>query len=207
MTRNANDRDLRVIARVDAVSHAYKKVVALDGVSLEFAGGRMIGIVGPDGVGKSTLLGLIAGARRLQQGAVEVLGGDMRSSRHRTKISPRIAYMPQGLGKSLYEALSIHENLMFFGRMFGLGGDDLKSRIEQLTKATGLHPFLDRPAGKLSGGMKQKLGLCCMLTEHSTCVPRVGHTFDPVSLWQFGRVSTHPRCASMAAATSAATAS
>lgn len=189
MTRNANDRDLRVIARVDAVSHAYKKVVALNGVSLEFAGGRMIGIVGPDGVGKSTLLGLIAGARRLQQGAVEVLGGDMRSSRHRTKISPRIAYMPQGLGKSLYEALSIHENLMFFGRMFGLGGDDLKSRIEQLTKATGLHPFLDRPAGKLSGGMKQKLGLCCALIHDPDLMildePTTG--VDPLSrrqLWE-----------------------
>lgn len=178
-----------VIAKVEAVSHAYKKVVALDGVSLEFARGRMIGVVGPDGVGKSTLLGLISGARRLQKGTLEVLGGDMRSARHRTNVSPRIAYMPQGLGKSLYEALSIKENLTFFGHMFGLGGSDLASRIEQLSKATGLHPFLNRPAGKLSGGMKQKLGLCCALIHDPDLMildePTTG--VDPLSrrqLWE-----------------------
>ena len=159
MTVEAAEVGTPIVARVQAVSHAYKKVVALEDVSLEFTRGRMIGVVGPDGVGKSTLLGLVAGARRIQEGTLEVLGGDMRSSRHRTKVSPRIAYMPQGLGKSLYQALSIRENLEFFGRMFGLGRDDLQVRIQQLTKATGLHPFLDRPAGKLSGGMKQKLSL------------------------------------------------
>ncbi len=178
-----------MIARVNDVSHAYKKAVALDGVSLEFSKGLMIGVVGPDGVGKSTLLGLVAGARRLQEGTIEVLGGDMRSSRHRTKVSPRIAYMPQGLGKSLYEALSIHENLKFFGQMFGLRGEDLQSRIEQLTKTTGLYPFLNRPAGKLSGGMKQKLGLCCALIHDPDLMildePTTG--VDPLSrrqLWE-----------------------
>ncbi|NNF25379.1 MAG: ribosome-associated ATPase/putative transporter RbbA [Rhodobacteraceae bacterium] len=181
--------DTPVIARVHGVSHAYKKVRALDDVSLELASGRMIGVVGPDGVGKSTLLGLIAGARRLQEGTLEVLGGDMRASRHRTKISPRIAYMPQGLGKSLYESLSIRENLEFFGRMFGLGREDLQQRIEQLSRATALHPFLDRPAGKLSGGMKQKLGLCCALIHDPDLMildePTTG--VDPLSrrqLWE-----------------------
>ena len=113
----------------------------------------------------------------------------MRSSRHRTKVSPRIAYMPQGLGKSLYEALSIHENLKFFGQMFGLRGEDLQSRIEQLTKVTGLYPFLNRPAGKLSGGMKQKLGLCCALIHDPDLMildePTTG--VDPLSrrqLWE-----------------------
>ncbi len=189
MTRRAEAGNAGVVARVSSVSHAYKKVVALDDVSLEFVRGRMIGVVGPDGVGKSTLLGLIAGARRLQDGTLDVLGGDMRSARHRTKISPSIAYMPQGLGKSLYESLSVYENLRFFGQMFGLGGEDLRRRIEQLTKATGLHPFLTRPAGKLSGGMKQKLGLCCALVHDPDLMildePTTG--VDPLSrrqLWE-----------------------
>lgn len=160
MTPDSSAGASPIVARVDGVSHSYKKVVALDAVSFDFASGRMIGVVGPDGVGKSTLLGLIAGARRLQHGTLEVLGGDMRSARHRTRVSPRIAYMPQGLGKSLYEVLSIRENLEFFGQMFELEPEDLRLRVEDLTRATGLHPFLDRPAGKLSGGMKQKLGLC-----------------------------------------------
>ncbi|MDJ1008557.1 MAG: ribosome-associated ATPase/putative transporter RbbA [Paracoccaceae bacterium] len=177
------------VARVSEVSHAYKKTVALDAVSYDFAEGRMIGVVGPDGVGKSTLLGLIAGARRLQTGTLDVLGGDMRSSRHRARVSPRIAYMPEGLGKSLYEALSVRENLEFFGRMFALGAGDLATRIDQLTKATGLYPFLDRPAGKLSGGMKQKLGLCCALIHDPDLMildePTTG--VDPLSrrqLWE-----------------------
>lgn len=189
MTPEAGEEANQIVARVGGVSHAYKKVVALDDVSFEFGSGKMIGVVGPDGVGKSTLLGLIAGARRLQEGTLEVLGGDMRASRHRTRVSPRIAYMPQGLGKSLYEALSIRENLEFFGRMFGLGRDDLRKRIDQLTRATGLHPFLGRPAGKLSGGMKQKLGLCCALIHDPDLMildePTTG--VDPLSrrqLWE-----------------------
>jgi len=189
MTREIAEDDTAIVARVRGVSHAYKKVVALDDLSLDLAGGRMVGVVGPDGVGKSTLLGLLAGARRLQTGTLKVLGGDMRSARHRTQVSPRIAYMPQGLGKSLYEALSIRENLEFFGRMFALGRNDLQARIEQLTQATGLHPFLDRPAGKLSGGMKQKLGLCCALIHDPDLMildePTTG--VDPLSrrqLWE-----------------------
>ena len=189
MTPETDSDASAIVARVSGVSHAYKKVVALDKVSFDFARGRMVGVVGPDGVGKSTLLGLVAGARRLQEGTLDVLGGDMRSSRHRTRVSPRIAYMPQGLGKSLYEALSIRENLEFFGRMFGLGSNDLRTRIEQLTRATGLHPFLDRPAGKLSGGMKQKLGLCCALIHDPDLMildePTTG--VDPLSrrqLWE-----------------------
>ena len=189
MTPETATKGPSIVARVCGVSHTYKRVVALDDVSFDFASGRLVGVVGPDGVGKSTLLGLIAGARRLQVGSVEVLDGDMRSSRHRTKVSPRIAYMPQGLGKSLYEALSIRENLEFFGKMFGLDRDDLRLRVEQLTKATGLHPFLDRPAGKLSGGMKQKLGLCCALIHDPDLMildePTTG--VDPLSrrqLWE-----------------------
>ena len=182
-------RDSHFIATVRNIKHTYKKVVALDDVTLDIRAGQMIGVVGPDGVGKSTLLGLVAGARKLQSGQLHVLGGDMGSARHRTQISPRIAYMPQGLGKSLYAPLSIRENLQFFASMFGLHREQQELRIEQLTKATGLHPFLDRPAGKLSGGMKQKLGLCCALIHDPDLMildePTTG--VDPLSrrqLWE-----------------------
>jgi ribosome-dependent ATPase len=123
----------------------------------------MVGLIGPDGVGKSSLLSLIAGARALQGGEIQVLGGDMRSKKHRDAVCPRIAYMPQGLGKNLYPTLSVEENLQFFGRLFGHDAAERRARIDDLTQSTGLQKFLSRPAGKLSGGMKQKLALCCAL--------------------------------------------
>ena len=101
--------------------------------------------------------------RIIQEGTVEVLGGDMASKAHRKLVCPRIAYMPQGLGKNLYPTLSVEENLQFFARLFGHGAAERRQRIDELTQATGLFKFLERPAGKLSGGMKQKLGLCCAL--------------------------------------------
>ena len=111
--------------------------------------------IGPDGVGKSSLLSLLAGARVIQEGRIEVLGGDMAEKSHRDQICPRIAYMPQGLGKNLYPTLSVEENLQFFGRLFGHDAAERRRRIDDLTRSTGLHPFLSRPAGKLSGGMKR----------------------------------------------------
>ena len=148
-------------AVLDGVRHRYGDVEALRNITLDIPAGRMVGLIGPDGVGKSTLLGLIAGARRIQAGRVQALGGDIGSRRHRRAVCPRIAYMPQGLGKNLYMDLTVAENLHFFGRLFGQGGAERERRIAALLAATGLDPFPDRPAGKLSGGMKQKLGLCC----------------------------------------------
>lgn len=150
-------------ARVCGVSHRHGKAPALDGVSLEVAAGSMVGLIGPDGAGKSTLLSLVAGARRLQEGAVEVLGGDMADPGHRSRTCPRIAYLPQGLGRNLYPTLTVEENLQFFARLFGHAPGERRRRIDALTETTGLRDFLDRPAGKLSGGMRQKLGLCCAL--------------------------------------------
>jgi ribosome-dependent ATPase len=147
----------------------------------------MVGLIGPDGVGKSTLMGLIAGAKRLQRGHVATLDGDMSDARHRAATGGRIAYMPQGLGRNLYHDLSLRENLEFFGKLFGLGRAERAARIERLTRATGLHPFRDRLAGKLSGGMKQKLGLCSALIHDPDFLlldePTTG--VDPLSRRQF----------------------
>lgn len=175
------------VARLAGVSLRYGKSVALDGIDLEVPAGCMVGLIGPDGVGKSSLLSLLAGARAVQQGAVEALGGDMRAKRHRDAVCPRIAYMPQGLGKNLYATLSVEENLQFFGRLFGHDKAERRRRIDDLTRSTGLQPFLGRPAGKLSGGMKQKLGLCCALIHDPDLLildePTTG--VDPLARAQF----------------------
>ncbi|HRX53282.1 MAG TPA: ATP-binding cassette domain-containing protein, partial [Verrucomicrobiales bacterium] len=126
------------IARLSGISLRRGKTLALDGVNLEFPAGRMLGLIGPDGVGKSSLLALISGAHAIQQGEVEVLGGLMREKRHRETACPRIAYMPQGLGKNLYPALSVEENLQFFGRLFGHDRSERRRRIDALTSTTGL---------------------------------------------------------------------
>ncbi|HCE93429.1 MAG: multidrug ABC transporter ATP-binding protein [Burkholderiales bacterium GWA2_64_37] len=175
------------VARLRGVGQRYGRTVALADIDLEVAAGRMVGLIGPDGVGKSSLLALVAGARAVQQGAVEVLGGDMAKSRHRSRVCPRIAYMPQGLGKNLYPTLSVEENLQFFGRLFGHDAAERRRRIDELTRSTGLYPFLARPAGKLSGGMKQKLALCCALIHDPDLLildePTTG--VDPLARAQF----------------------
>ena len=145
------------VARVSAVSHRYASTLALDKVELEIPSGRMVGLIGPDGVGKSTLLGILAGVRRIQTGTVQVLGGDMRNHRHRTALCPRVAYMPQGLGRNLYMTLSVFENIDFFARLFGQQRAEREWRIRELLQATGLAPFAGRAAGKLSGGMKRRM--------------------------------------------------
>ena len=147
----------------------------------------MVGLIGPDGVGKSSLLSLISGARVIEQGGVMVLGGDMRDPKHRRDVCPRIAWMPQGLGKNLYHTLSVYENVDFFARLFGHDKAEREVRINELLTSTGLAPFRDRPAGKLSGGMKQKLGLCCALIHDPELLildePTTG--VDPLSRAQF----------------------
>ncbi|TDX76810.1 ribosome-dependent ATPase [Neorhizobium sp. R1-B] len=175
------------VARLTGVSHTYGTTLALDGISLDIPQGRMAGFIGPDGVGKSTLLSLIAGARSIQRGDVQALGGDMRAGRHRRRVCPAIAYMPQGLGRNLYPTLSVFENADFFGSLFGQNKAERQQRIRTLLKRTGLAGFEDRPAGKLSGGMKQKLSLCCALLHDPDLLildePTTG--VDPLSRRQF----------------------
>ncbi|HCI6149123.1 ribosome-associated ATPase/putative transporter RbbA [Klebsiella quasipneumoniae] len=175
------------VARLDNVGQRFGTTVALRDISLAIPARRMVGLIGPDGVGKSSLLSLIAGARAIEQGNVMVLGGDMRDVHHRREVCPKIAWMPQGLGKNLYHTLSVYENVDFFARLFGHDKAERESRINELLQSTGLAPFRDRPAGKLSGGMKQKLGLCCALIHDPQLLildePTTG--VDPLSRAQF----------------------
>jgi ribosome-dependent ATPase len=190
MTEHTKVRELTKAAsvvKISKVTHRYGNNFALDDINLALPAGSMVGLIGPDGVGKSSLLALIAGARAVQQGEIEVLAGNMRDSRFRTAVSPRIAYMPQGLGKNLYPTLSVFENIDFFGRLFGQEKKERQHRIKDLLKSTGLEAFADRPAEKLSGGMKQKLGLCCALIHDPELLildePTTG--VDPLSRRQF----------------------
>src|SRR5579871_888669 len=178
---------LAPVVRLSGVSLCFGKTQALQGVTLNIPAQRLTGLIGPDGVGKSSLMSLVAGARKAQQGRVDALGGDMGDMGHRDAVCPLIAYMPQGLGKNLYPTLSVEENLQFFARLFGHGAPERRRRIDSLTRSTGLYPFLKRPAGKLSGGMKQKLGLCCALIHDPDLLildePTTG--VDPLARSQF----------------------
>jgi ribosome-dependent ATPase len=175
------------VAQVENITQRYGKMVALDGVTIDLPAGCMVGLIGPDGVGKSSLLSMIAGARQIQSGRVIVLDNDMADSRARSEICPRIAYMPQGLGKNLYADLSVRENIEFFGRLFGQSRAKRDAMIAELLWSTGLAPFSDRMAKKLSGGMRQKLGLCCCLIHDPDLLildePTTG--VDPLSRRRF----------------------
>ncbi len=174
-------------ARVSGITQRYGKTLALDDVSIDIPANKMIGVIGPDGVGKSTLLGILAGVRKMQSGTAEVLGGNIDDAKFRNLVSGRIAYLPQGLGKNLYPTLSIFENVDFFGRLFGQSKEERDWRIDDLFASTDLTPFRERPAGKLSGGMKQKLGLCCSLIHDPDLLildePTTG--VDPLARRQF----------------------
>ncbi|EMH6515125.1 ribosome-associated ATPase/putative transporter RbbA [Raoultella planticola] len=175
------------VALLEHVGQRFGTTVALRDITLSIPARQMVGLIGPDGVGKSSLLSLISGARVIEQGNVMVLGGDMRDARHRRDVCPKIAWMPQGLGKNLYHTLSVYENVDFFARLFGHDKAERENRINELLRSTGLDPFRDRPAGKLSGGMKQKLGLCCALIHDPQLLildePTTG--VDPLSRAQF----------------------
>jgi ribosome-dependent ATPase len=175
------------VVSIQNVTHRYGKTRALDGISLDIPPGLMVGVIGPDGVGKSTLMGLIAGAKKMQEGKITVLNGDIADARHRRDACPRIAYMPQGLGKNLYLELSVRDNVDFMARLFGLSAAERPAKVKELLDATGLGPFPERPAGKLSGGMKQKVGLCGALVHEPDLLildePTTG--VDPLSRRQF----------------------
>jgi len=175
------------IVRLENVSHRYGASMALDGVTIDIPARKMVGVIGPDGVGKSTMLALISGVRIIQQGKVIVFDKDLSVAANLKILRGRVAYMPQGLGRNLYPTLSVFENIDFFGRLFGQSQTERRTRITELLTSTGLDPFEDRPAGKLSGGMKQKLSLCCALINDPDLLildePTTG--VDPLSRGQF----------------------
>ncbi|MBX9406258.1 ribosome-associated ATPase/putative transporter RbbA [Pseudomonas baetica] len=169
------------------IVHRYGKQQALSDIAFSLPVGTRCGLIGPDGAGKSSLLGLIAGVKALQQGQLDVLGGPIQDRHHRNTLYARIAFMPQGLGGNLYPELSITENIQFFATLFGLSNAESEQRMHNLLLATDLLKFADRPAGKLSGGMKQKLGLCCALIHEPDLLildePTTG--VDPLSRRRF----------------------
>ena len=160
-------------------------VRALDDVSLEVPAGTLTALVGPDGAGKTTLLRLAAGLMRADEGALQVLGIDV--AKDPQAVQDRISYMPQRFG--LYEDLSVQENLDLYADLHGVERAARQARYARLMEMTDLGRFTARPAGKLSGGMKQKLGLACTLVRSPALLlldePTVG--VDPLSrreLWQ-----------------------
>ncbi|MGO4391382.1 ATP-binding cassette domain-containing protein [Variovorax sp. M-6] len=162
--------------------------LALDDVSLEIPAGTLAALVGPDGAGKTTLLRLAAGLMRADRGRLEVLGIDVASRPQ--AVQDRISYMPQRFG--LYEDLSVQENLDLYADLHGVDKATRRERYARLMAMTDLGRFTARPAGKLSGGMKQKLGLACTLVRSPELLlldePTVG--VDPLSrreLWEIVR--------------------
>ncbi len=160
-------------------------VMALDDISIAVDRGTLAAIVGPDGAGKTTLIRLIAGLMPLDGGKLTVLGFDV--ARDPQQVQDRIAYMPQRFG--LYDDLSVQENLDLYADLHGLSITDRMTRYPELLEMTALAPFTTRLAGKLSGGMKQKLGLACTLVGSPALLlldePTVG--VDPLSrreLWE-----------------------
>jgi len=172
--------------RVHNVSKSFGDDPALDGVDLVPQPGVIYGLVGPDGAGKSTLLRIMAGIMRPDQGFVDWQGEDI--FKRPWQYKENIAYMPQRFG--LYEDLSIEENIFFFGQLFGMRDRAIRQRLDSLYGFSGLGPFRKRLAGKLSGGMKQKLGLCCCLVHDPQLLlldePTNG--VDPVSRREFWKI-------------------
>ena len=132
--------DEQVVARVERVTHRYGKTFALNDLTLDIPAQCMAGMIGPDGVGKSTLLALISGVRKIQAGKVTVLDGDMADERHRRASYGRIAYMPQGLGRNLYPTLSVFDNIDFFGRLFGQGAAERRDAHRRASESHGARP-------------------------------------------------------------------
>lgn len=172
--------------RAENLTKRFGATTAVSRLSFDVHDGEIFGIVGPDGAGKSTLLRLIAGILVPGEGSVEIRGVNVQ--RNPYLIKENLAYMPQRFG--LYEDLTVEENIYFFGRLFGVSAGDIRKRLPRLYEFSRLEPFRDRPAGKLSGGMKQKLGLACCLVHRPGLIlldePTNG--VDPVSRREFWKI-------------------
>ena len=178
-----------VILKLDAVTKLFKgnehDIRALDDVSFQIQTGNVTGLIGPDGAGKTTLMRLVSGLLLPNSGNIEVMNIDVVSNP--LEVQTQLGYMPQRFG--LYEDLTVQQNLDLYADLQNVSHKDRKPRFDQLMQMTGMSPFTKRLAGKLSGGMKQKLGLACTLLRSPKLLlldePTVG--VDPVSrreLWE-----------------------
>lgn len=175
------------LIRLDGVSKRFEEQgrAAIDRLSIIFDAGRINGLVGPDGAGKTTLIRLMAGLLAPSEGTIRVAGFDPVAEP--SALRAAVAYMPQRFG--LYEDLTVMENLTLYADIRGVVGSERRQRFDELLAFTGLGPFTKRLAGRLSGGMKQKLGLACALVKVPRLLlldePSVG--VDPISrreLWR-----------------------
>lgn len=141
--------------------YARGKVQAVRDISFDIPKGSIFGLIGPDGAGKTSVVQMLAGVLRRHTGEAQVAGYDV--FKHPEKVKQRIGYMPQGLGLNLYDSLSVKENIEFFRDLRQVPADQFEDNFDRLLNMTRLSPFLSRPAGKLSGGMRQKLALICTL--------------------------------------------
>ncbi len=175
------------IIKVEAFGKSYRKTVAVSDVNLEVRRGQLYGLLGPDGAGKSSLMKAVAGVMSFEAGNVGVFDVRLDSEAASETIKDRIGFMPQGLGLNLYPELSVEENIDFFARLRLVPEHELFERKQQLLAMTRLAPFRNRLMKKLSGGMKQKLGLICTLIHEPELLildePTTG--VDPVSRRDF----------------------
>jgi drug efflux transport system ATP-binding protein len=171
---------------VSGLSKAFPGVKAVDNLSFEVRTGEIFGLVGPDGAGKTTTLRMLAGVMSPDSGGATIAGFDV--VRDPEGVKHHLSYMPQRFG--LYEDLTVKENIRFYADLFGVVRADREERSAQLLKAAGMAEFSERLAGKLSGGMKQKLGLVCALIHRPKVIlldePTTG--VDPVSRRDFWRI-------------------
>jgi ABC-2 type transport system ATP-binding protein len=175
-----------VAIRAIGLTKSFPGVLAVDGLTFDVRAGEIFGLVGPDGAGKTTALRMLAGIMPPDAGQASVAGCDVVRNPERAKHS--LSYMPQRFG--LYEDLSVDENIRFYADLFGVNRKERKQRSEELLQAAGMNEFRTRLAGKLSGGMKQKLCLVCALIHRPQVVlldePTTG--VDPVSRRDFWRI-------------------
>lgn len=171
------------VAKVHNLTKSFKEVQAVKGVSFEVSRGEVFGLVGPDGAGKTTTMRILAAILKPDDGTAEIL--NLNTATSREKIHDKIAYQSQRFG--LYQDLTVEENIRFYADMYGVKRSELSTSMEKLLDWSSLTEFRKRPAGKLSGGMKQKLGLACALihTPELLLLDEPTNGVDPVSRKEF----------------------
>jgi ABC-2 type transport system ATP-binding protein len=174
---------MSAIISIQGLTRSFGELVAVDNLNLEIAKGEIFGLVGPDGAGKTTTLRMVCGLMDPTKGRVIVAGRDV--SKEVDAVKDQIGYMAQKFG--LYQDLTVEENMNFYADLFGIVGRERSNLKDRLLQMTRMEPFRDRAAGKLSGGMKQKLALMCTLLHHPQILfldePTNG--VDPVSRRDF----------------------